>query len=87
MAGDYPPQSMTFRNWKTECKLGNQILFICLRVNFLLFSHVLGAYASFLWEIEDDDQEDEAPKDHIQVLHFVRGVGAFQSCFEVLERL
>lgn len=39
-------------------------LSVCVRVYFflLLFSNVLGAYASFLWEIndEDDDEVDDS---------------------------
>lgn len=44
----------------------------------LVSSHILAAYASFLWEIEDGKEEDEAHQDHIQVLHFGKGIDGFE---------
>ena len=35
---------------------------------FSFFSNILAAHASFLWEIEDDEEEDGANENHLLVL-------------------
>lgn len=40
-------------------------------VHVSFFSNVLAAYASFLWDIDDSEDEDRAPNEPIQVFIFL----------------
>jgi hypothetical protein len=43
----------------------------------VMYSMVLGSYASFMWEAEEDDEEEEEEEDKSEVLSAAAMVAAF----------